>query len=262
MIRVLAATLFSVSLMCLVGGPMMADAADVVLREDIDQEQAVATLDLYSEEKSLGTEGPLLQRITESQITIGLHEVEVVSSQPDQGTTSWDYYSVYQPFTLHRLTGERYYESAVFQVTIDNPSVTAADLFPKNVIMELKIERRVSITPQLKFSYKIVEASAGGEVGTSISYVSLLPVITSYGEGERQFYWEYKAHQEQSVLPGTKQAAVVLRVPHGLNRITATVEYAAVVVETMLGGLYRKKDTKTGEYVVTWRLPNPPRRTN
>lgn len=184
---------------------------ELVLRNEIDQDQSFITLDLYSEEKPLGREDAGPQCITESQVTIGLPTINALPHSQHVDRGGWDYYSLYQPFTLHRLEGERNYQSLVFQVTVDNPSVIAADLFPKDVNVELHIENRLSVTSQLKFSCKnIVEVGAGAEIETKKGYINLIPIIIAYGEGEREFYWEYETWKEQPVFPGVKQAAVIL----------------------------------------------------
>ena len=56
------------------------DTAEVelVLRNEIDQDQSFITLDLYSEEEPLGREDAGPQRITESQVTIGLPTINAL----------------------------------------------------------------------------------------------------------------------------------------------------------------------------------------
>lgn len=233
---------------------MFSIAAEFILLQDIKEEQVLTTLDLYSEEKQLGTGEGGLQRITESQVTIGQPEIEFVPQTQRTDGDIWDYYGLYQPFTLHRLEGERYCQLLVFQITMNDVLVKAIDLFPKNVTMKLDIEDRIAVTPQLKFSFKVIEA--GGEVEREIKkqYTTLIPIITVYGEGEREFYWEYKAGEEQPVFTGVKQAAVVLRVPRGTTEVTGTILYKAVIIEKILGGILKVKNAKTGRYPITWWL--------
>jgi hypothetical protein len=231
------------------GGQSVSDADTLVLRDRIDEQDTLVTLDLYHEEKSLG--GPLLQRITDGSLSVGRPSVKALTgSRADK----WVYYVVNQPFTLHRLEGGRYYESAVFQVTLDDPEITAEDLFPKNVTTELKLDEKLSVTPAVKAGFKFGEASISAGVEKTKSYLTLLPLITAYGVGEREFYWEYKAPEKQPLLPGAKQAAIILRVRRGVSNVVGQAVYKAVIVEKSFGGLYKSREATTGSYPVAWQL--------
>ncbi len=242
------------SLLGLFGGTVMAQPDEVMLQGKIEPDQVLKTVDLYSEEKSLGAAGGL-QRIMEGEVTIGIPVIgHALRNQREPSPIRWDYYSISLPFTLHRLDGNRYYESAVFQVTLDNSTITAADLFPTDITAETKIEKRLSISPELKISFKQAEAVMKGEVESSREYIILAPRITAFGKGQRQFYWEYKEFREQPVFPGDKQAVVVLQVPHGTTQVSAQLDYKAIVIEKVFGVL-SKKNVKSGTLPVSWKFP-------
>lgn len=236
------------------GETIMAEPiSELVLQSTIEPDREMKTIDLYSEENSLGNGG--LQRIMEGKITIGEPTIKYIPrKQPTQGPVKWDYYSINTPFTLHRLDGNRYYELAVFQVTLKEPLSIANDLFPKDIItVETRIKKALSISSDFKFSFKVIEAGLGGKGEGSLEYIVLTPLITPFGKGEKQFYWEHKEFNEQHVFPGVKQAAVILQVPHGLKHINVDLEYKAYVVETLFGMITKRK-SKTDTVTVNWEL--------
>ncbi len=241
-------------ILSLFGGSVMARADEVMLQQKIEPDQVLKTVDLYSEENSLGASKGL-QRIMTGEVTIGNPVVEkALRSQNTADSVHWDYYSISLPFTLHRLEGNRYYESAVFQVTLDNSKITAADLFPTDITIETRIEKKLSLSSEFKLSFKQVDAGLNAGEELSREYIVLAPCITAFGKGQQQFYWEYKKFREQPVFPGDKQAVVVLRVPHGMTQVTAQLDYEAVVAETLFG-ITLKKNVKSGRLPVIWTLP-------
>jgi len=239
------------------GEPIMAESSELVLQSTIEPDRVLKTIDLYSEENPLGSGS--LQRIMEGEVTIGKPTIKYIQQEKSvHRLVNWDYYSVDAPFTLHRLDGDRYYERAVFQITLKEPSSIAYDLFPTDIItVETKVKKALSISSDFKFSIKAIEANFEGKGEDSLEYIVLTPLVTSFGKGENQFYWEYKEFKEQHVFPGVKQAAIILQVPHGLKRISADLEYKADVVETLFGVITKRK-SKTDTVSVTWELSREP----
>lgn len=236
----------------------MAEAtSELVLQATIEPDRKMKTIELYSEEHSLGSGD--LQQIMEGKITIGNPTIKYITSkQPAREQVQWDYYTVDIPFTLHRLDGNRYYELAVFQITLKEPSSSANDLFPANIVtVETRVKKTLSISSDFKFGFKAIEAGLGGKGEGSLEYIVLTPLVTPFGKGEKLFYWEHKEFKEQHVFPGVKQAAVILQVPHGLKRINADLDYRADVVETLFGVITKRK-SKTDTVPVTWELSKAP----
>ncbi len=234
----------------------MVQSNDIILQEKIESGQVWKTVDLYSEEKSLGSDTGL-QRVMEGSVTMGNPIISnVIRNHREIGSTFWDYYIVSLPFTLHRLDGDRHYRSSVFRVTLDNSNITAIDLFPQDITTETKIERKLSISPKIQIRFnKIANGSMKiGKIESSKEYITLLPLITSFGRGQQQFYWEYKEFREQPVLPGDKQAIALLRTPHGITQINAQIDYKADIIVTLFGVL-RSKVVKSDTILVTWMLP-------
>lgn len=226
----------------------------IELHDAIEQNSVLTTLDLYSEEKLLRDEGPGLQRITRSRVTVGKTIIKDLGYIYSEAGEDWAYYSVYQPFTLHRIEGDCRYFSVVFQITLDDPSLIAVDLFPKEVMQELHVETKLSVTPNIKFNFnKVAEVDIGGHTETDKTFITLVPQILAYGEGEREFYWEYTPGTNRSVYSGTKQAVVLLRVPLRTLLITGKISYE-VVIEEPVFGRFMRKNIKSGEYPIAWTL--------
>jgi hypothetical protein len=231
----------------------MAESNELLLTPTLESDRALKSVDLYSEENTLG--GNHSQRIMEGEITVGRPLLNCIArKQSGSDLLRWDYYSVDIPFTLHRLDGDRAYELAVFQVTLKDSSSIACDLFPSEAITaETKVKKTLSVSSDFKFKYKMIDTGVGGKSDSSLEYVVLTPTVTPFGKGENQFYWEYRGFNEQSVIPGVKQAAVILQVPHGLRRISIELTYRADVTERLFGVLSRRK-TKTDVIPMVWEL--------
>lgn len=237
------------------GGTAMAEPGEVLLQDSLDPQEALKTLDLYSEESSLGPDGTRLQRVMEGEITVGIPVLDRTRvGRPKNEPQGWEYYSLSLPFTLHRLDGNRYYETAVFQVTMDDAEITAEDLFPSEITTKITVERKLSVLPEVKLGFKVAEGKVGMGTERNTNYVVLEPYITAFGKGQRQFYWEYRKWQDQPVHPGDKQAVVILRVPRGVRTVAAHLEFKAIVVEKVLG-VWRKRNAKTGGFPITLKLP-------
>lgn len=200
-----------------------------------------------------------IHRIMMKAITIGTPLIShIPQNQKESESINWDYYCISLPFTLHRLDGNRYYESLVFQVTLSDPRITAVDLFPQNITAKTGIENKLSISPELKIAYKQVKMDIGGKAKSSKeNIITLEPRITAFGKGQHQFYWEYKELCEQPSLPGSKQAIVLLRVPYGNTKITTKLSYKAIVVEKIFGVLIRR-DVESAAYQTTLTLSKFP----
>lgn len=244
---------FLASLVFVIGSTVMAQTPDLVLQSSLEPDSGLTSLDLYSEEATLG--GTRLQRIVEGKITIGQPRVRFLSSsQPVLGKIEWDYYSVYIPYTLHRLDGDRHYEVVVFQVTLKGPRSIAYDIFPSDSIKaETKVRKNLSYSADMKFNIKAFEVGAGTTTQDTNEYVLFTPLFTSFGKGESQFYWEHKGFKGQAVATGIKHAAIVLRVPHGVRQIKADLDYRADVFDPLFSFIPLRK-TKTDHFPLTLGL--------
>ena len=226
---------------------------ELVLQSEITPDRTLKTVSLYSEENALGSER---QRIREGEISIGSPVINQIQLEESEGELSrWNYYTIDIPFTLHRLDEQRHYDLVVFQITLGEASSIARDIFPREVVTaETKIKKSLSISSDLKFSFQPIETSFGSKEEDSLEYIVLKPLLTPFGKGERQFYWEYKKFNEQSVLPGVKQAAFILQTPMELEAINVHFDYEADVSEKLFGVITKKK-TKTDRFTESWLLP-------
>ena len=101
----------------------------------------------------------------------------------------------------------------------------AYDLFPKEVVQEVKHQLRISVTPTLKF--------AGVEVGSgpaefSREYLELQPRISAAGEGQSDPSWDYTEAQG-ATMQGSKRMYLLLKAPKGMPQGRAQLDLVADV---------------------------------
>jgi hypothetical protein len=108
--------------------------------------------------------------------------------------------------------------------------VYAFSLFPDKVTAERKGEYSASLGPELKFGETALKA---GELGATLEYRKVFPVIQSYGVGEAYPYWEFKA-RESHPLQGSQFVFAVVAVPPGAAGAGIAVELV-VTNETRFG---------------------------
>lgn len=219
--------------------------------EPLPESDASVTLDIYSEEDvSRGFELPQ-KRMLEGRVTLNppscliffIPPAPVTASQPliTPDRTKWDLYLVSIPFTLHRAPGNRYYQEVTFFIELTNSEATAFDLFPNNITTKIEETRTYSLSPQLKFQE--VEASLG-QVSKQMRFSTMRPTITAFGRGESRFYWVYEGFEEQKqVTPETKQALVVLQIPHGTHFVDVTISYEVVTALKLFGAWQSRSGT-------------------
>ena len=108
-------------------------------------------------------------------------------------------------------------------------SAYAFDLYPERLGVEDKVNRTVQLSPGLKFSSG-AQFNAG-QVGASIEYKKVFPVIQAYGVGESRPYWEFKKHKSFPLEGSQSVLAVIACGPESRGAwarvdLTVTVESA------------------------------------
>jgi len=242
-----------ITLIFLSGGLTMTYGEELFLDDKpIRDEDKLTTLELFSEEKSLGTEVPI-KKTYEGDITIGKWQVMFLSQNksvisdspiiPDR--SKWDLYRVYIPYTIHEAGGTRYYHKVKIQFNFTTKTATAFDLLPKEVLLNEEINSTWTISPEGKFEK--VEAKIG-ELGETIRFNRLIPIIKVFGIGENVFSWSYESQKQQKVIPGTKYALIILEVPKGTKNVSGTIYCEALLAKSILGE-FREKESKTDSYL-------------
>lgn len=115
----------------------------------------------------------------------------------------------------------------------DRRTAYAFSLFPDRLSVEDKGEVSAQLGPELKFA-----SGAGvsvGEIGATLQLRQVFPVIQSYGAGEPEAGWLFRAH-EAYPLDGSQFAYAVLAARAGAGGIRASVELVATV-QTQIGPL-------------------------
>ena len=109
----------------------------------------------------------------------------------------------------------------------------AYSLLPDRLSVEDKGEFNVKLGPELQFT-----SGAGvsvGEIGATIQFRQVYPVIQSYGLGEPEAGWRFRAHRAFP-LEGSQFVYAVIAARPGANGVRASVELIATI-KTRFGPL-------------------------
>lgn len=237
----------------------MSKAEELILRDQpLPESEILVTLDLFSEEKTLGPGLPP-KKVKEVEVRLGkwlISFLPPVKSTPTRpimtpDRSKWDLYLVYIPFTLREPPEDTYYQRVDLRIDLANKDATAFDLLPKNVTTKEKVTKTYELSPEFKF--KGVEVKVG-KISHQICFESLRPIITAFGEGESRFYWVYTSLEGQEISPGIKHALVILEVPGGTESVSGTIYCEADMLKKMFG-IFRRKVARSGEpYPINWNL--------
>jgi hypothetical protein len=110
-------------------------------------------------------------------------------------------------------------------------AVYAHSLFPDRQTVEDKVEFSASLGPELKFVSGF--GVKAGEIGATVEYRKVFPVIQSYGTGEPAPYWVFRSHAAHP-LDGSQFVYAVVAARAGAGGVRGTVELTATV-ETQFG---------------------------
>ena len=94
------------------------------------------------------------------------------------------------------------------------PSPLAYSLFPKEISSKVKVNRKHSITADLKIKVLVVEAGVGGSANNEEGYIVYQPQITGYGINTSMVAWDFKSTREKTAL-GDKEVQLVIQSPKG-----------------------------------------------
>ena len=108
-------------------------------------------------------------------------------------------------------------------------SVYAFSLYPERLGAEDKVNRTVQLGLGLKFA-SVAEIQTG-QVGATIEYKKVFPLIQAYGVGESQPYWEFRKHKSFPLEGSQSVLAVIACGPESRGAwarvdLTVTVESA------------------------------------
>lgn len=241
----------------------MCSAEELILGEEpIEANDAkVHNIELYSEEQPLGEKSLPPVPLKEGTITYKDGFIQYLS--PDKQSPlqwslnndkgKWDMYFIRFPFTLHATPENRYYKEVIFYISISDKSVTAYDLFPTDITNKEEVDKSVVIAPEGKF--KDIELSLGS-YNTTVKFTRLRPEISAFGVGENNFYWRYSSLGGGGVLPGSKYALIILKVPHGVRQVNGEIYFKAVMAKQWLGN-WRSTDAQSEKRSFAWKLPFP-----
>ena len=106
-------------------------------------------------------------------------------------------------------------------------SVYAFSLYPERLGAEDQVNRNIQLGPELKFASGA--QFRAGQIGASIEYKKVFPVIQAYGVGESEPYWQFKAHKSFPLEGSQSVFAVIISRPEaqgvwGKIDLTVTME--------------------------------------
>lgn len=249
----------------LLGETQMCSAVEIILDEApivaSDSNGKVNTLDLFSEDRSLGGVNTSPVLLKEGKITYGEYHINYLD--PDAETPlvwplatdreKWDLYFIRFPFTLNPTPRNRHYKEVTFHVSLKDESATAFDLYPKDVKAREEVEKTVGIAPEGKFKDVGLKL---GDYSSTVKFTRLRPEIAAFGEGEHAFYWIYSGTNTGGVSPGTKHALIILKVPHGMRKVAGEIFYEAIMLKDWLGE-WLPVEANSAKAPFVWELPIP-----
>lgn len=228
----------------LMGGVMTTSAQEldrdgnvVVKRGGSDE---AVTVELYSEEKPLGGDSPILAKEGTVSYNCSIKRLsgkgESLALQGD--TKNWDVYSLYFPITLHETPSTRYYEKLIFHVSLNVPSATALLLFPKEVESREEIEKTFGLSPEVKVKDLALTL---GSYTVKEKYTRFRSKIRAMGVGQNSFYWTYLAFGDGRIEPGDKEVLAIVQVPRGTKKLSGEIYYEAVMAKELFSKFWPTK---------------------
>jgi TIR domain len=229
--------------------------------EPLETTATSITLDIVSEEETLRGDPLPQKKILEGRITLDPQKARIYALAPLTGaerlmaqpvkSAAWDFYLVIMPFTLHKATGNNFYQSMTFFVELTTPDASAFDLFPRNVTSPLDATTYYTVSADMHI--KEVEANTHQD-GLRIHFEALHPLITAFGEGEQSFYWTYQTNKQyREVRPATRHALLVLQVPRGTQLIDGVISYEIAVAKSFFGQRLTI-ESEVDPYPIHWKL--------
>lgn len=247
------------------GGYAVSNAKTLVLGDEaLNESEIQTTLDLYSEEVTMGPESAP-KKLAEAEVSIGKHYIhslskaEISSSAKSavqqKSSSAWDYYLIYIPFTLHPAPGKKHYEDLTFYIELANKQATAFDLLPTNVTVEEDVKTTYLLSSTFKFQGATGKAGieSRADAGYEVQFKNIKPIITAFGQGENKFYWTYESQKGHKVLPGTRHVFVVLEVPHDTEDVSGMIYYQSSMRYTWLME-WRTKEIKSDHFPIEFKL--------
>ena len=215
------------------------EADSLVLEpEDLVSSDLLTTLDIVSEQGTLGEDAGKF-RVVDGRVSIGQPLVyklpEPKPSLLGQRSERSHFYLAVFRFTLHPPESKRRYQEMKLEIKLLNPKALAFNLMPTRVTTEEDVNQSFdigfSITPS-----ESLKTSIGANAKRAVTFKKMLPIIQAGGDGESDFYWLFsKPHGVETVEPGSRKVAAVIRVPDEAHSLSATIQWQVSIDRSFLG---------------------------
>jgi hypothetical protein len=166
-----------------------------------------------------------------------------------------DFYLVRLSCSFRPVPKESRVEWARFRATLLPDSSTglqpiAFDVYPQQVVQEVKHQVKVTLSPSLKF--QDLEASPGS-AESGFEYTEIIPLVSAAIGAGFDPSWDYRAGPGQE-LQGTRWMYLLVKAPKGMTGGRALLDLEA---DVLVRGVrlpvtfWRKQDQELGQLTVT-----------
>nr|VFK25374.1 MAG: hypothetical protein BECKMB1821G_GA0114241_101320 [Candidatus Kentron sp. MB]VFK29152.1 MAG: hypothetical protein BECKMB1821I_GA0114274_100856 [Candidatus Kentron sp. MB]VFK74696.1 MAG: hypothetical protein BECKMB1821H_GA0114242_100855 [Candidatus Kentron sp. MB] len=224
----------------------------------IPKNEIEATLELYSEEQTMGIGGT--RKTIESKVTFGkqkfyaLRERDKRPSNPmaEPNPSGSSYYLVEIPFTLHPPAGKRDYEKFTIKIDLATDGATAFRMFPYSVVTRKDVEKGLDLSAKL--SIKGIGVGADGSY--IVRFPHIYPLVTAFGVGEQNFYWNFERQEGSGspLLPGSRRTLILLEVMQGTKLVTGILHAKATIKDSI--PFFGSQNIIADDYPIEWNLKN------
>jgi len=89
----------------------------------------------------------------------------------------------------------------------------AIDMFPDEILSEMKYKREMNLSPQFKFNLKVVDTKTKFGVSESKEFVAYEPQIFAYGIRRPSIAWDFKNTKEKGIWGNKRDLLLLVRTP-------------------------------------------------
>lgn len=131
----------------------------------------------------------------------------------------------------------------------------AYDVFPREVLTEIKCKTEGRLTPQLKFDSKVISTNVKIGKSETTEFISYEPQLFAFGVKTSQVVWDFKSTKEKGIWGDKTGLNIIIKAPKD-KKIKGKFVVSAEV-ETYLGKWIRiplikkRDDLATAEYILS-----------
>lgn len=128
----------------------------------------------------------------------------------------------------------------------------AYDMFPEEILSQIRCKREISFSPELKFSIGSVDVDAKLiDVTTQKEYIVYEPQIIAFGINTLKAIWDFKSTKEKGVWGNKRDLLLIVRAPKQSRikgRFILAAEVKSPLTKWLPISISRKKDIVDADY--------------